>query len=152
MALDNFLIQDPLGRPFDGARQLARLEQGIADALANRGRLADRLAARPLPRARAEAFAIAPRALIDNKASNRFTVIEVNARDRPALLSDLAHTLFSAKATIKSAHVATYGERAVDTFYVTDLTGQKIETPTRLKALEKRLLAVAAGNKLELAA
>ena len=54
MALDNFLIQDPLGRPFDGARQLQRLEQGIEDALANRGRLADRLAARPLPRTRAE--------------------------------------------------------------------------------------------------
>ena len=148
MALDNFLIQDPLGRPFDGARQLARLERGIEDALANRGRLADRLAARPLPRTRAEAFAIAPRVLSDNHASNRFTVIEVNARDRPALLSDVAHALFQAKATIRSAHVATYGERAVDTFYVTDLTGQKIVAPARLKALEKGLLAVAAGNKL----
>ena len=147
MALDNFLIQDPLGRPFDGTRQLARLERGIEDALANRGRLADRLAARPLPRARAEAFAIAPRALIDNRASNRFTVVEVNARDRPALLSDLAHALFQAKATIRSAHVSTYGERAVDTFYVTDLTGQKIEAAQRLKLLEKRLLAVAAGEK-----
>ena len=148
MALDNFLIQDPLGRPFDGQRQLERLEKGIDDALANRGRLADRLAARPLPRTRAEAFPIAPRVITDNKASNRFTVIEVNARDRPALLSDLAHALFSAKATIRSAHVSTYGERAVDTFYVTDLTGQKIETPARVKALEKRLLAVAAGEKV----
>jgi [protein-PII] uridylyltransferase len=152
MALDNFLIQDPLGRPFDGARQLQRLEQGIEDALANRGRLADRLAARPLPRTRAEAFAIAPRVLIDNKASNRFTVIEVNARDRPALLFDLAHALFSAKATISSAHVATYGERAVDVFYVTDLMQQKIESPQRLRALEKRLLAVAAGEKVAEAA
>ena len=44
MALDNFLVQDPLGRPFAEAAQLARLKRAIADALANRGKLADRLA------------------------------------------------------------------------------------------------------------
>src|SRR5690606_2887855 len=42
MALDNFLVQDPLGRPFDEADRLERLRAGIADALANRARLADR--------------------------------------------------------------------------------------------------------------
>ena len=48
--------------------------------------------------------------------------------------------------TIHSAHVATYGERAVDTFYVTDLTGDKIDGAARLKTLEKRLLDAAAGD------
>ena len=143
MALDNFLVQDPLGRPFDDAGQLTRLKQAIEDALANRGKLGERLLAKPLPRARAEAFAIAPNVLIDNHASNRFTVIEVNARDRPALLHQLAHGLFQSKVTIHSAHVATYGERAVDTFYVTDLTGDRITQPARLKALERRMLDAA---------
>ncbi|MEO5868088.1 MAG: [protein-PII] uridylyltransferase [Sphingomonas sp.] len=145
MALDNFLVQDPLGRPFDEAPQLARLKHAIEDALVNRGKLADRLKAKPLPRPRAEAFAIEPVVLIDNRASNRFTVIEVNARDRPALLSSLAHGLFQSKVTIHSAHVATYGERAVDTFYLTDLTGDKITNAGRLKTIEKRLLDAAAG-------
>ena len=90
--------------------------------------------------------------LIDNKASNRFTVIEVNARDRPALLNQLAHGLFQSKVTIHSAHVATYGERAVDTFYVTDLTGDKITNGPRLKALERRLLEAAGGEALQQAA
>lgn len=145
MALDNFLVQDPFGRPFDEAGRLERLRTGIADALANRNRLADRLAAKPLPRPRADAFRIEPVALIDNKASNRFTVIEVNARDRPALLNTLAYALFQSKVTIHSAHIATYGERAVDTFYVTDLLGDKITAPARLKTLEKRLLDAAEG-------
>jgi [protein-PII] uridylyltransferase len=48
--------------------------------------------------------------------------------------------------TIHSAHVATYGERAVDTFYVTDLTGDKIEAPARVKALERRLVDAAIGE------
>ena len=143
MALDNFLVQDPLGRPFDSATQLDRLRAQIAEALVSRARLAERLRAKPLPRRRAEAFPIEANVLIDNVASNRFTVIEVNARDRPALLSGLATALFQSKVTIHSAHVATYGERAVDTFYLTDLVGDKINNAARLKTLERRLLEAA---------
>jgi [protein-PII] uridylyltransferase len=152
MAVDNFLVQDPFGRPFDDPDRLTRLRIAIEDALANRTRLADRLAAKPAPRTRADAFDIEPVVLIDNKASNRFTVIEVNAHDRPALLHALAHALFQSKVTIHSSHVATYGERAVDTFYLTDLTGDKLAGTQRLKALERRLLAAAAGEALEEAA
>ena len=145
MALDNFLVQDPFGRMFDEADQLQRLEKAIGEALARRHRLADRLAARPLSRPRADAFAVQPNVLIDNKASNRYTVVEVNARDRPALLYALAFALFESKVTIRSAHIATYGERAVDTFYITDLLGGKIEGLLRLKSIERRLLDAAEG-------
>ncbi len=152
MAIDNFLVQDPLGRPFADASQLTRLKAAIEDALANRSKLADRLTAKPAVRPRADAFAIQPNVLIDNKASNRFTVVEVNARDRPALLHQLAQALFQSKVTIHSAHVATYGERAVDTFYLTDLTGDRITAAQRLKTLEKRLVNAASGEAIELAA
>ncbi len=145
IAVDNFLVQDPLERPFDEAGQIERLKVAIGEALANRAKMTERLAARPLPRARAEAFQINPNVLIDNRASNRYTVIEVNAQDRPALLYALAYALFQAKVTISSAHIATYGERAVDTFYVTDLTGDKIDSELRLKAIEAKLLEAASG-------
>lgn len=152
MALDNFLVQDPLGRPFDEEARLNRIKTSIADALANRAKLQERLKTKPLPRLRADAFTIEPNVLIDNKASNRFTVIEVNARDRPALLCHLAYALFQSKVTIHSAHVATYGERAVDTFYLTDLIGDKIESAARLKTIERRLLEAAAGQDIAQAA
>lgn len=145
MALDNFLVQDPVGRPFKEASQIARLKLGIEDALANRHKLAVRLENKPVTLRRAETFRIAPSVFIDNQASNRFTVLEVNAHDRPALLNNLAQALFQSKITLHSAHIATYGERAVDTFYVTDLLGGKIESKARLKSLEKRLLDAAAG-------
>jgi [protein-PII] uridylyltransferase len=143
MALDNFLVQDPLGGLFDEPSRLARLRTHVEDALANKHRLIDRLQQRPLPRMRAEAFTVEPQVLIDNGASNRYTVMEINARDRPALLNALTYALFQSKVTIHSAHIATYGERAVDVFYLTDLTGDKITSTARLKALEKRLLEVA---------
>ncbi len=145
MALDNMLVQDPFGQPFDDPVRLKRIEKAIEDALANRSQLNAALAARPLPRTRAEAFHIVPNVIIDNKASNRYTVIEVNAQDRPALLNALSYALFQAKVTIRSAHIATYGERAVDTFYVTDLTGDKIVSEARLKTLETGLLEAATG-------
>ena len=149
MAMDNFLVQDPLGRPFDSPDQLDRIRRAIEDALANKQKLQPKLAARPLPRTRAEAFEIAPNVLIDNKASNRFTVLEIHARDKPALLFNLAYALFQLKVTVHSAHISTYGERAVDTFYITDLLGEKIESKTRLHTLERRLVEAAEVTVVE---
>lgn len=146
MAIDNFLIQDPIGRPFREQGQLTRLSRNIQDALTNRARLMAQLDAKPKALRRADAFKIAPSVFIENQASNRFTVIEVNALDRPALLNNLAQALFESKVTLHSAHIATYGERAVDTFYVTDLLGGKIESRSRLKSLEARLIDAAAGK------
>jgi [protein-PII] uridylyltransferase len=149
MAIDNLLVQDPFGKPFDDPMRLRRLATAIEDALANRSQLAAKLATKPSHRTRADAFVVAPNVLIDSKASNRYTVVEVNAHDRPALLHALAHALFQAKVTIRSAHVATYGTRAVDTFYLTDLLGDKIDAPPRLRTLERLLLAAAGGGTPE---
>lgn len=110
------------------------------------------LAARPLARPRADAFDVRPIVIFDNKASNRFTVIEVGARDRPALLNRLARALFEARLIVHSAHIATYGERAVDTFYVTDVLGEKVDSEARMKAVEKRLLEAAEDRKVKAAA
>jgi len=151
VAVDNFLIQDPLGRPFMEDGQLERLTTGIENALANRVKLVPQLAARPLARPRADAFEVRQRVIFDNKASNKFTVVEVNARDRPALLNRLARALFEAKLMVHSAHITNYGERAADTFYVTDLLGEKIESPSRLKALESQLLEAASSEVAEAA-
>ncbi len=140
LAVDNFLVQDPLGRPFAEDSQMQRLVKGIEDALANKVKLVPQLAARPTARTRAHAFDVRPRVNFDNEASNKFTVVEVNARDRPALLNRLSRALFEAKTIVNSAHITHYGERAADTFYVTDLLGDKIASESRLKALEKRLL------------
>nr|MBP7951982.1 [protein-PII] uridylyltransferase [Sphingorhabdus sp.] len=76
MALDNFLVQDPMGRPFREVSQINRLRIAIEDALANRNMLSTKLESKPATLRRAEAFRVAPSVLIDNQASNRFTVLE----------------------------------------------------------------------------
>jgi len=146
-AVDNFLVQDPVGQPFREPNQLERLKRGIADALANRIALAPKLAKRPLARQRAGAFKVETRVIFDNKASNRFTVIEVNSRDRPALLNRLARALFESNLVVHSAQISAYGERAADTFYVTDLMGDKIISEDRMGDIRSALIEAASDER-----
>ena len=146
-AVDNFLVQDPLGKPFREEAQLERLKKNITDALGGKIDMVPSLAKRPLPRARAENFKVEPLILFDNDASNRFTVVEVNANDRPALLNRLTRAMFEQSLIVNSAHITQYGERAVDTFYVSDLLGGKLTSKARQGKVEKALLdAIAAGE------
>jgi [protein-PII] uridylyltransferase len=91
---------------------------------------------------RLEAFRVAPEVLIDNTLSNEFTVVEVAGLDRTGLLFELTNTLSDLNLDITSAHIATFGEKAVDVFYVTDLTNKKITSPHRHNAIRERLLFV----------
>ena len=95
---------------------------------------------------REQAFRVPTRVIFDNDGSDIYTIIEVDTRDRPGLLYDLARSLAEANIYIASAVVATYGEQAVDSFYVKDMFGLKLKTPSKQKRLEERLIkAVAAG-------
>jgi [protein-PII] uridylyltransferase len=53
-------------------------------------------------------------------------VVEVNALDRPALLAGLTAAIARCGHRIHSAHIATYGERAVDVFYLTNRQNRKL--------------------------
>ena len=146
-AVDNFLVQDPVGKPFMEPTQLERIKKSIEDALMGKVELVPQLAKRPLARNRASTFDVRPRVQFDNEASNRFTVIEVSARDRPALLNRLARTLFEQQLIVNSAHVTAYGESATDIFYVTDLLGDKITNESRMVAIREALLEAASDER-----
>jgi [protein-PII] uridylyltransferase len=69
----------------------------------------------------------------------------VAGRDRTGLLYDLTSTISDLSLDIASAHITTFGEKAVDVFYVTDLTGKKIDSENRQKTIAERLTKVLAG-------
>ncbi|HYD12598.1 MAG TPA: [protein-PII] uridylyltransferase [Allosphingosinicella sp.] len=145
MALDNFLVQDGRRGPLRDRHQVERLQDAVLKALAGQEPSAERLAARALPLRRAEAFSVQPAVFVSNQASNRYTVAEVNARDRSALLYELTQALYDCGVVIRSAHIATHGERAVDVFYLTGADGRKIESTALLRRLEAALQKAAAG-------
>jgi [protein-PII] uridylyltransferase len=79
---------------------------------------------------------------IAEAASSRTTVVEVNALDRPGLLARLARAIHECGQQLHSAHVATYGERAVDVFYLSNTRGQKL-SGEQAEKLRAALLAAA---------
>jgi len=86
---------------------------------------------------------------LSNTLSNKFTVIEVECLDRPGLLSEITSVLSDLSLDIASAHITTFGEKVVDTFYVRDLVGQKITTENRQTNIAARLKAVLAKENDE---
>jgi [protein-PII] uridylyltransferase len=146
MALDTFGIQDSKGGPFSEPRALKTLRSRIEEAISGRLYLARELDTQRrsgLP-SRTRVFTVAPHVVIDNKASNQHTLIEVNGRDRLGFLYDVTAALTALGLQIASAHISTYGERVVDVFYVKDVFGLKVEREAKLKEIEQRLLEVIA--------
>ncbi|MEO0763865.1 MAG: [protein-PII] uridylyltransferase, partial [Pseudomonadota bacterium] len=150
-----FWIQDAEGRPFEASR-LPRLERAIARTLRGEVVAREAIAERQRDRARERPFTVPTQVVFDNDASELYTVIEVNARDRLGLLHVLARTLAAQNVNIFTAIIATYGERAVDVFYVKDLFGLKIHSPQKqrrlARALEQAIAAGAIGADQEMAA
>jgi [protein-PII] uridylyltransferase len=142
MALDTFWIQDAAGGPYETPHRLARLSSLVEQALEGRLKLSAeiRKATSSLIPGRMRAIHVPPRVVVDNRASNRHTVIEVNGRDRPGLLHDVTAAISDEGLQIASAHVTTYGVRAVDVFYVKDVFGMKIENDRKLNQLRIALL------------
>jgi [protein-PII] uridylyltransferase len=138
MALDTFWIQDLEGKPFDDPQRLARLAARVELALSNRLNIRRELDQQrnSWPK-RDQVFIVEPRVLINNNASDTFTVLEVNGRDRPGFLHVVTRALTRLNLQIASAHITTYGERAVDVFYVKDLFGLKIVNQEKLKQIRE---------------
>jgi [protein-PII] uridylyltransferase len=139
MALDTILIQREFANPDDEKRRGQRVAELVRKALQGELRLREMVAALPKTKGRLKAFSVVPQVIIDNDSSNRYTVVEVAGLDRTGLLFDLTEALFRLSLNIVSAHIATFGERAVDVFYVTDLTGAKITSEEKFKTIRAEL-------------
>ena len=147
LALDMIYVTRALDRDEDELRRAGRVAMAIERTLTGEIRLAEAVAQRrAIEPSIVEAFDIEPEIRIDNALSNRFTVIEVSGLDRRGLLFALTALLSQLSLNIGSAHIATFGERAADVFYVTDLAGEKIAGAERMAAIKTALLEAFAAN------
>lgn len=146
MALDSFRIQDADGNVFKEKEKLAKLKKNIRDTLAGKLMPREVFDKRRVKKRRTDVFKVEPRVLIDNKASNSRTVIELNGRDRIGYLFDLSSVLVDLKITINSAHIATYGERAITVFFVRDIFGHKVTNDKKLEQIKEKLMNVLKGK------
>jgi hypothetical protein len=145
-ALDTILIRQEFEQEADERRRAERIAATLESALKGDVHLPAIMAEKGKVKGRVKAFKVPPEVMIDNQGSERFTVIEAAGRDRPGLLHDLASALADLSLDTHSAHVATFGERVVDVFYVTDLMGQKVTRRAKLNAIKSKLEDVLGGT------
>jgi [protein-PII] uridylyltransferase len=142
LALDTIVLSRAFDRDEDELRRAERVAKAIERALKGEVRIADLVDGKRPSKERSRAFHVPPEVTIDNSLSNRQTVIEVSGLDRPGLLYDLTTALGKLNLNIASAHIVTFGEKAVDVFYVTDLTGTKVTHAGRQATIRRALLDV----------
>jgi [protein-PII] uridylyltransferase len=144
VAIDTFQVNDPTGelvtspaqwaRTLDALRGVLTGEESVEALLARRRQRAGSTGPAPLP----------PKVVVDNRLSDTHTVVEVKCPDRPGLLYLITRTLSRLGLDIGSARIATEIDHALDTFYVTDHEGRKVEAYEACEgvreALEQSLL------------
>lgn len=142
MAVDVFQVQGHAGHIFDRPDKLARLvvylKQALSGDLDFKKAFDERKKSAPSSR---KAIPIHGQVFIENDASNLYSVIEVNGRDRPGLLHAITSKLSDLGLTIAAAQITTYGLQAADVFYVKDAFGLKITHKGHVQKLRSHLQA-----------
>ncbi|MHC8491522.1 [protein-PII] uridylyltransferase [Thalassospira sp. SM2505] len=141
MALDTFFVQDTNGEAFNDTAKLEKLRETLEQVISGRLRPSHEIERRQTKdnSHRTAVFKVEPNVIIDNKASRTHTVIEITARDRLGLLYDITRALRDLSLQIASARISTFGERAVDVFYVKDVFGLKIDSRTKFVQVKETL-------------
>ena len=76
----------------------------------------------------------------DNSSSKNYTIIEISTFDRLGILYVITKSLLDNDLRLKEAIIATEGNRAIDSFYVTDMDYRKVTDEEKLEQIENNIL------------
>ncbi len=76
---------------------------------------------------------------IDNKSSEKYTIVEVSTLDRIGVLYAITKTLLQLNTRLRRALITTEGNRVIDSFYITDINYRKITDQEVLEELKERI-------------
>jgi [protein-PII] uridylyltransferase len=124
-SLDTYVVLDRHGTLLrDQERRLeviTRLKEVLAEPTKARS-----LTQRRIPR-QLRHFTVANEVNIKLDTVHHYNVVEIIALDRPGLLAQIGALFAQKNIDIKTARIATLGERAEDVFFITDTNGQPLD-------------------------
>ena len=132
-------IPDPLHPEEVWARVHRDLETVLSEYKSLESYMADKKSARsfgPSPFVSDE-----DRVLINEQASDFYTVIEVYTWERPGVLHTISKALHCFDLSIQVAKITTPGAQVVDVFYLTDHNGNKIKDLDKHHRIKEQILA-----------
>jgi [protein-PII] uridylyltransferase len=138
IAIDTFQVNDPAGEPLTSGARWGRVLEALRAVLAGEQTVEALLERRRRGRAGVDGFG-RPKIAVDNRLSDAHTVVEVKCPDRVGLLHLITRTLSAQGLDIASARIATEIDQALDTFYVHDRAGHKLEEPAATEHIRTAL-------------
>lgn len=141
LAIDALHVSDPDRQGPLSDEKATRLLATMRDVLSGDIIVPDKLDA-AMRRASIEAFDLTPQVRISNALAANATVVEISGLDRHGLLYALLRALLALNLSVSAARIATFGERVVDVFHVTDLAGAQLTEAARRKKLSATLRRV----------
>ncbi|MBN8544191.1 MAG: [protein-PII] uridylyltransferase [Alphaproteobacteria bacterium] len=141
--LAEFGIQDMQSHAFTEAERLERLPELVVQALQGTLDFATELPRRSVVRT-GRKISVTAAVYMDDNVSHDATILEVNAQDRLGLLYDILGALEEEQLQIVTAHIATYGQKAVDVFYIKDAYGLKLDHPAKKTQVVEHIMSVVA--------
>ena len=135
--LDSFLFLDNNNEPIKEEQRLQQIYAHLRERLLSTDEkltpVANHLARQ------AKHFKFPTHITFEDDTKNNRTIMNIQAYDRPGLLSRIGTVLASCKVQILNAQIATYGERAEDIFYISDFDGQAITSQSELEKIESAI-------------
>ena len=140
MVLDTFAVSTHQGEALD-ANQRERLKETIFRVVTGEMPLGPEIEKRLKRRSqRIQVLDPDHAIVVNNRASDKFTLLEVSGPNRPGELYRITRALGADGLAIHSAKISSYGQRYVDVFYLRDGLGGKIESTDRLARVKARVM------------
>ena len=146
IVVDTLQVTDYNKKPAVNEGLWGEVKDSLVKVLTGQARVEDMMPARPAYPKRTSLSDAPAKVVVDNEASDRYTVVEVFASDRVGLLYDITRALYQSGCYISSAKVDTEVDQVVDVFYVTDIFRQKLEDPDKIAALKDALVSSVSGG------
>jgi [protein-PII] uridylyltransferase len=139
MALDLFHLDPIAGGAEEQELERARIEKRLSAVLKGETQMPTpprQLGSRPRVLRERPASA-----RVDNEDSDFYSIIDVEALDRPGLLHDISRAVSEQGLSIVAVRASTRASRATDAFFVTRSDGMKLVDPEEQRKVEQAILA-----------
>ncbi len=141
MVVDNFLIHSNAYVEKNNIKENENMKKRILKKLEGAESINEMLKElAPRIKKRTDVFKVKEEIKFDNKSSKSHTILEIVARDKIGLLCAIAQTLYNLNISISSASISTFGEQAMDVFYIRDNAYKKITSTVKMKTIKAMLV------------
>jgi [protein-PII] uridylyltransferase len=141
IAVDRFRVQSLIEEGLLQPRRWNKLQGDLRNVVEGKAAVSDLIQEMVPPLFhRYPLSSLPPKIEVDNSISDFYTVLEIYTHDRPGLLYRVAQKIFEMGLNLWMARISTKVDQVVDTFYIQDLSGAKVEDEGKIEMIRKELL------------